>query len=319
MVWETWVQSQVELYQRLQKWYLIPPCLTLSNIRHISRVKWSNPGKGVVPSPTPQCSSYWKGSLWVVLDYGRQLYSTILFKTIHSILPFPKKGDLGIAKNYRGIYLTFIAVKIYHALIWNRIEPIIEKILRKNQNGLCRNRSMTSQILTNHQILEDVHAKNLKATVLFVDFSKAFDSIHWGKMEEILLTYGLPKETVTDIMMLYKNTKVKVCSLNGNTDYFNFVASVQQGNILAPYLIIICLDYMLQMSIDLMKENGFKLEKERSRWCPAQNITNADNADDIALLGKYTNSSQIPDTKSRTGSRWHRPLCQCRQNRIHVL
>ena len=40
------------------KWFLIPPCLTLSIIRHVSRVKYNNPGKGVVPSPTPQCSSY---------------------------------------------------------------------------------------------------------------------------------------------------------------------------------------------------------------------------------------------------------------------
>ena len=47
MVRETWVQSQVASYQRLLKWYLIPPCLILSNIRYISRVKWSNPGKGV--------------------------------------------------------------------------------------------------------------------------------------------------------------------------------------------------------------------------------------------------------------------------------
>ena len=37
---------------------VIPPYLTLSNIRYISRVKWSNPGKVVVPSPTPWCSSY---------------------------------------------------------------------------------------------------------------------------------------------------------------------------------------------------------------------------------------------------------------------
>ena len=46
MVRETWVQSQVASYQRLSKWYLIPPCLTLSSIRYVSRVKWSNPGKG---------------------------------------------------------------------------------------------------------------------------------------------------------------------------------------------------------------------------------------------------------------------------------
>ena len=126
------------------------------------------------------------------------------------ILPFPKKGDLGLAKNYRGITLTSIAAKIYNALLQNRIEPKIDNILRKNQNGFRRNRSTTSQILTIRRILEGVRAKNLQATLLFVDFTKAFDSIHRGKMELILLAYGQPKETVTAIMILYKNTKVKV-------------------------------------------------------------------------------------------------------------
>ena len=57
-----------------KKWYLIPLCLTLSIIRYVSRVKWSNPGKGVAPSPTPRCSIYWKGSLLVALNYSRQLF-----------------------------------------------------------------------------------------------------------------------------------------------------------------------------------------------------------------------------------------------------
>ena len=69
MVRETWVLPQVESYKRLKNgtWYL-------SNIRYVSRVKWSNPGKGEAPSPTPWCSSYWKGSLLVTLDYSHQLY-----------------------------------------------------------------------------------------------------------------------------------------------------------------------------------------------------------------------------------------------------
>ena len=40
------------------KMVLVPPCLSLSNIRYVSRVKCSNPGKGVAPSLTPRCSSY---------------------------------------------------------------------------------------------------------------------------------------------------------------------------------------------------------------------------------------------------------------------
>ena len=101
--------------------------------------------------------------------------------------PFPKQGDHGIAKNYRGIILTSTAAKIYNPLLRNRREPKIEKILRENQNGFRRNRSTTSQMLTIRRIL-GVHAKNLEATILSVDFSKAFDSIHRGKMEQILLT-----------------------------------------------------------------------------------------------------------------------------------
>ena len=200
------------------------------------------------------------------------------------ILPFPKKGDLGLAKNYQGITLTSIAAKIYNALLRNRIEPKIDNILRKNQNGFRRNRSTTSQILTIRRILEGVRAKNLQATLIFVDFTKAFDSIHRGKMEQILLVYSIPKETVAAITILYRNTKVKVRSPDGDTEYFDIVAKVLQGDTLAPYLFIICLDYVLRTSIDKIKENGFELTKKRSRRYPATTITDADYADDIAIL-----------------------------------
>ena len=200
------------------------------------------------------------------------------------ILPFTEKGDLRLAKNYQGITLTSIAAKIYYALLQNRIEPKIDNILRKNQNGFRRNRSMTSQILTIRRILEGVWSKNLQATILFVDFTKAFNSIHRGKMEKILLAYGLPKETIAAIMILYRNTKVKVRSLDGDTDYFDIVAGVLQGDTLAPYLFIIYLDYVLRTSIDKIKENSCELTKKISRKYPAKRITDADYANDIAIL-----------------------------------
>ena len=65
--------------------------------------------------------------------------------------------------------------------------------------------------------------------------------------------------------MLYKNTKVKVHYSDCDTASFDIVAGVLQGGTLALYLFIICLDYVLRTSIDKMKENGFKLAKERNR------------------------------------------------------
>ena len=78
MVLETGVQSEVKSNQRFKKWYLIPPSLTPSMIRYVSRVKWKNPEEGVVPSPTPRSSSHWKRSLRVALDYGHQLYLLVV-------------------------------------------------------------------------------------------------------------------------------------------------------------------------------------------------------------------------------------------------
>ena len=206
------------------------------------------------------------------------------------ILPFPKKGDLRLAKNYQGIILTSIAAKIYNALLRNRIEPKIDNILWKNQNGFQRNRSTTSQILTIRRILEGVRAKNLQATLLFVHFTKVFDSIHRGKMEQILLAYSQPKETVVAITILYRNTKVKVRSPDGDTEYFDIVAGVLQRDTLVPYLFIICLGYVLRTSIDKIRENSLELTKKRSRRHPAKTITDTDYADD-SDSGKYTQPS----------------------------
>ena len=71
-------------------------------------------------------------------------------------------------------------------------------------------------------------------------------------MEQIFLVYDIPKEIVAAIMMLYKNTEVKVCSPDRHRL--------------------------------MKKKNGFKLAKERSKRYPAQTITDTDYADDIVHL-----------------------------------
>lgn len=103
-------------------------------------------------------------------------------------------------------------------------------------------------------------------------------------MQEILLAYGIPEETVAAIMMLYKNTRSMVRSPDGDTDFFDIIAGVLQGDTLAPYLFIICLDYVLRKALDQNPELGFTLKEKRSRRYPAETITDVDYADDLAVL-----------------------------------
>ena len=93
-------------------------------------------------------------------------------------------------------------------------------------------------------------------------------------------------------MILYGNTKAKVRSPDGDTEYFDIVAGVLQGDTLVPYLFIICLDYVLRTSIDKIRENGFELTKKRSKRYPAKTISDADYADDLALLANTPNQAE---------------------------
>ena len=85
---------------------------------------------------------------------------------------------------------------------------------------------------------------------------------------------------------------MKVRSPDRNTEYFDIVVGVLQGDTLVPYLFIICLDYVLRTLIDKIKENGFELTKKRSRRYPANTITDADYADDIGILANTPNQAE---------------------------
>ena len=106
-------------------------------------------------------------------------------------------------------------------MLLNRIRSILDEKLRINQNGFRSGRSTLAQILTLRRIIERVKSKTLPAVMIFVDIYKAFDSIHRGKLMEILKAYGIPLETVNAISLLYKNTTAKVISPDGDTSFFS--------------------------------------------------------------------------------------------------
>ena len=75
-----------------------------------------------------------------------------------------------------------------------------------------------------------------------------------------------------------------VNSLNSNTDFFDIVAGVLQGNTLVLFLFQIYLDDILWMSVDQIKEISLVLKNTRRWWYPPETITDADYADNLALL-----------------------------------
>ena len=209
------------------------------------------------------------------------------------LITLPKDGDLSCTDNYRGIALSAIAAKITNKLILNRIRPQIDKHLRPSQNGFRPGRSTTAHILALRRLIEGVKKNNLKAAIIFVDFRKAFDSIHRGRMMKILKAYDVPEKLLCAINLMYQNTRAKVLTPDGETEQFEILAGVLQGDTLAPFLFAIVLDYAMRKALEGREEElGFQLEKRRSRRHPPVIITDTDFADDIALVTEEIEQAQ---------------------------
>ena len=89
----------------------------------------------------------------------------------------------------------------------------------------------------------------------------------WSIFMSVIVSFGRPlARCVCSIFPLRMESNA-----NGDTDFFLVVAGVLQRDTSAPYLFSIYLDYVLETSIDLIKENVFTLKKKaRSRRFPTK-------------------------------------------------
>ena len=158
--------------------------------------------------------------------------------------------------------------------------------------AFCPGRSTLVQILTLRRIIEEITFCNKTAALIFVDFSKAFDSVNRDTMFEILELYGISKEIIEAIKVLYTNTQATVLTPDGETDPFDILAGILQGDTLAPYLFIIVIDYVMRVSVDSIPESGLMYQHRKSSRNPALYVTDADFADDITLLSDNLQGAQ---------------------------
>ena len=303
--WSKHFQSLLGKEARLPEDYTLPSVqvseqlniatspFTLSELSAV--VKQLKSSKAFGPDNIP--ALLWKDPHFstILLNLCNHTFSTLtppkIWRT-SQIIPVPKKGDLSLANNYRGISLMSIAAKIYNKLLLNRLIPVVEPILRKNQNGFRRGRSTLSQILCLRRLIEESNMSKIDLALVFVDFSKAFDSVDRSKMFEILRLYGIPEGIIAAIKVMYTDNSSTVMTTDGETQAFPTLAGILQGDTLAPFLFIMVVDYIMRVSVDTIAEKGYLLHPRRGSRQPAEYLTDTDFADDIALISQSLEHAQ---------------------------
>jgi hypothetical protein len=157
----------------------------------------------------------------------------------------PKKGDLSLCKNWRGICLLDIASKILSSIMVGRMQLVQKEFGLEMQNGF-KNGCGTVDGLFNTSIgLQKRKEHGLDTWVLFIDLMKAFDTVPRELLFQILRKFGMPDHFVNLVIRLH--TKCKIKFKVGDVD--SEVASdigVRQGSCEGPVLFLFIIQAALE-------------------------------------------------------------------------
>ena len=201
------------------------------------------------------------------------------------ITVLPKKGDLTLCTNHRGIMLLSIPGKVLSRIILERMKNEVDILLRKNQAGFRKNRSCTDQTATLRIIIEQSMEFNSPLYLNFIDYSKAFDSIDRKMLWKIMAHYGVPDKLINLIRSMYSNSGGQILYKGKLSVFFEIATGVRQGCLLSPFLFLLCIDWIMKNSTN-DKRTGIQ-------WTLTEMLDDLDFADDIGLTSH--NHRQMQD------------------------
>lgn len=218
------------------------------------------------------------------------------------LVKIPKKGDLSQCYNYRGIMLLSVPGKIFNRILLERIRRAVDPQLRDEQAGFRPNRSCVDQIATLRIIVEQSLEWNTPLYINFVDYEKAFDSLHRNTLWKLLRHYGIPEKLVNIMRNSYEGMICRVIHSGQLTRSFQVKTGVRQGGILSPFLFLLAIDWILKTTT-AQRRNGIQ-------WTLTTQLNDLDFADDLALLSHNRKQMQektniLADTSTQLGLNIH--------------
>lgn len=191
-----------------------------------------------------------------------------------------KKGDPSLSANYRPICLTTVAYRIYASMIKQRLlDAGLDARLWRSQFGFRRARSTSDAIFVARRHIELACAQRFgQVSLLALDWAKAFDSVHVGRLLQCLQRFGISGQALKAVSGLMRDRHFLVEDCGYKSTLRKQRCGISQGCTLSPLLFVTVMTAVMHDAVSMLTEQA-RAAYERGE------LADIVYADDTMLIG----------------------------------
>ncbi|XP_035840393.1 uncharacterized protein LOC118487561 [Helianthus annuus] len=241
------------------------------------------------PGPDGFTAAFFK-SAWPIVgnDVSRAIIDffdtgNLLRELNHTLIVLvPKVPSPSVVTDFRPIACCNVIYKCISKIVAERVKVALNSIVSINQSAFVPGRKISDNILLTQELMHNYHRNAGPPRCAFkVDIQKAYDTVDWKFLKNILLGFGFSNKMVNWIMVCVSTASYSVC-VNGNVHgYFKGNRGLRQGDPLSPYLFTLVMEVLTGILHHMIRiDSFFKFHNK----CEKQQIINLCFADDLFLF-----------------------------------
>ncbi|GKA08346.1 putative RNA-directed DNA polymerase [Tanacetum coccineum] len=202
----------------------------------------------------------------------------------------PKKNDPLSFSDYRPISLIGCIYKVIAKILASRLAKVIGSVIRSNQSAFIEGRQILDGCLVANEIIRTASIENTKLLLFKVDFKRAFDSVNWNFLLDVMRQMGFGSKWRTWIASCLSSASISVMINGSPSNEFKMERGLRQGDPLSPFLFLIVAEALQVCILDACNKglyNGVSLAR-----CGA-NVSLLQYADDALLFGEWSRRNVV--------------------------
>ncbi|GJS87046.1 RNA-directed DNA polymerase, eukaryota, reverse transcriptase zinc-binding domain protein [Tanacetum coccineum] len=198
------------------------------------------------------------------------------------IILVPKSLTPQKVSDFRPIACCNVTYKCISKILTNRIKIALNQVVEENQSAFVPGRAITDNILLTQELLKGYNCINGPKRCSFkIDIQKAYDTVNWLFIEDILKYFGFPMKMIGWIMTCITTPKFTICVNGERFGYFKGGRGLRQGDPISPYIFTMVMEMLnLLVKDEIRKERDFKFHF----GCKQLRITHLCFADDLIMF-----------------------------------